>query len=553
MDTGDQTLRFYNYVLRHIKQIAGVYPLGVNLMKSSEAITYLCISEEKYEKQNAQLNIKGPTLAEVKNMQKLQPRRILLPKAWTSANETKIRNLYNDKTVKFIVFPVLCIKKRYMCNATPVDKKKHTVLFAYNKVSGQLEYWDDLFISVQKVFGNRRLVRQTKLLKAYFINILRDKFGFKFTSLETAIPKYPENSYIHIKRELEKANHECNHREAYKIFIADYIRRRVKRPGVDYALIAGAPDVAKYAEYQSQYKEFNFQWKQKHACSHPMKILNTETGNCIKISSKNGRKMLGIREDCPYPKVINVATNACKQIDFVDEIDINKHYIEGKKFLNSHVAWKHWSKTINYFLKKFPYMAMSVNCNFKWEMQTRAAAASGGANPWKLTAPKAFDKTMAAGLTNPDIRFIVFFIVLAEDNFANYHSNILIIDKTAGTVERFEPTEPVAWASFNNGAPLDKAVSDAFAKYELKYIPMMDTCPIGFQGFEVDEDSLGFKDFGGNCQVWTLWYMDLRLSNPTIPRNVLVKSAWKQLEKEGSLRSFINSYHNFLSKAVKQK
>jgi hypothetical protein len=40
------------------------------------------------------------------------------------------------------------------------------------------------------------------------------------------------------------------------------------------------------------------------------------------------------------------------------------------------------------------------------------------------------------------------------------------------------------------------------------------------------------------------------LSNQLVPREVLVKSAWKELVKDGSFRTFINGYHHFLKKEV---
>ena len=82
---------------------------------------------------------------------------------------------------------------------------------------------------------------------------------------------------------------------------------------------------------------------------------------------------------------------------------------------------------------------------------------------------------------------------------------------------------------------------------------MNQTCPIGFQQLEGREDSSGFKSFGGNCIMWALWYMDLRLSNPDVPRDILIKSAWKKIKNDGSFKVFINSYHHFLSKQIRKK
>ena len=156
-------------------------------------------------------------------------------------------------------------------------------------------------------------------------------------------------------------------------------------------------------------------------------------------------------------------------------------------------------------------------------------------------------------MVNSNIRFIIFFITLNQDTHNDYHSNCIIIDKTTRSIERFEPNTPTLWKDFNNGSELDEAVMNAFKEFKLEYIPMMNTCPYGFQHLEALEDSEEYVNFGGNCAIWTMWYMDLRLSNPLIPRQILVKKAWKELVKEGAFRVFINSYHDYLLRIAKKE
>jgi hypothetical protein len=82
---------------------------------------------------------------------------------------------------------------------------------------------------------------------------------------------------------------------------------------------------------------------------------------------------------------------------------------------------------------------------------------------------------------------------------------------------------------------------------------MKKTCPYGFQGLEGFEDSKEIISFGGNCAVWAMWYMDLRLANPLIPQDILIKKAWKELMKEGAFKLFINGYHNYLLRIAKKQ
>jgi hypothetical protein len=457
-----------------------------------------------------------------------------MPRDWKlrGAAIQKIYGLYNDSSVKFIVFPIVCKKKENIC-ATSKDIKKHTILLVYNKSTCQLEYWDDLFGMTQRFFGRWRLIR-SELLEAYFIPILKDTLGFEFKSNKILIPKFKETVYGRIKRILEAANFENNYPTVYAAFLTDYIKRNATT-GAD------AISFDKLASSYAELHRWNFAWKEEHRCDDPTKILNTETGNCVKIRSDTGQAMLGVtKESCPYPQLRNVATNACKKIE------IGKHYISdtSTNVLDSHVAWGYnqWSSLMQYFMRKFPHAATAPDNTFSWEIKR--------ADRWKLTPPKNFHAIMKKGMTNPACRFIVLFILLTQNNFENYHSNVLIIDKAAMTLERFEPYGEGEWDIFNNDKQLDEAVVETFKPYNLRYLPISDTCPHGFQGIEVKEDSGEFITFGGNCQVWTLWYMDLRLSNPLVPREVLIKSAWKELVKDGSFRTFINGYHHFLKKEV---
>lgn len=541
MDAGDFTLRFYNYVCSLSKGIAGAMPLGVNILPSSHSITYLCLPDTVFDKRTALRTqaLRGPSSMELPpKYAKMQPRRVMMPQAWTAADVEQIRGLYADKTVKFIVFPLVCKKKVYVCKDVNNDIKKHTVLLAYNKAACHLEYWDDMFGTTQRVFGSFRLLR-TDLLKDYFISVLHDGFGFKFKEMRLQVPKFNENLYARIKRALATANLENNYTAIYAAFLIDYIKRRMRAPvKTEYNAIA----FDKLASQYDALQRWNFAWKQEHRCESPSKVLNPETGNCINARSERGRDILGMHSDaCPFPQLRNVSTNACKKID------IQQHFIEdtSTSFLKEHVAWNNpsWDKLMQYFLHKFPYAATAADNEFVWKIHTGSS--------WKLTPPKTFHLTMKKGLSNPNVRFIVFFIDLTQDDFAFHHSNVILIDKHAKTLERFEPSTPEGWPEFNNDKPLDDAIAKAFKAYGLQVLPMMATCPIGFQGFEVAEDSAGFVDFGGNCQLWTVWYMHLRLSNPHIPRDVLVKGTWKALMEEGSLKTFINGYHHFLTKTIR--
>ena len=105
-------------------------------------------------------------------------------------------------------------------------------------------------------------------------------------------------------------------------------------------------------------------------------------------------------------------------------------------------------------------------------------------------------------------------------------------------IERFEPHGSDPPVDLNYDANLldtiliDKFNSNEFNhKIHFKYFRPKDYLPkIGFQIKEINElqnDYIG--DPNGFCALWCIWWADLRLSNPTISRQNLVKLLFKEL------------------------
>ena len=151
------------------------------------------------------------------------------------------------------------------------------------------------------------------------------------------------------------------------------------------------------------------------------------------------------------------------------------------------------------------------------------------------------------------IRFIFVFLLIGTGRLEDHisHANVLIYDRKRKELERFEPhggmTDAWEWCDnvkdFNNtrmaqrlpnrtcdGESLDRAIVK-----HLKPIIGFETyfnnqtyCPnIGPQA----RQSLKRQgvDPGGFCQYWSIWYIDLRLSNPDTPRKTLVSNAMKNI------------------------
>ena len=560
MVLADGSLRLYNFVTSLSPKIAGFVdlPASEEFPDVNSMITLGCYDDKQYAYQRRQrvAEVRGPLPRDVPDDVSSKLRRVLMPRKWTKEMKARFHAVQEDKNVKFIVFPILSIRES-LCpdpedgdegaekdpKDPEDDKKKHLVLLVYNKTLENFEMWDDMYGHTNNHYGLYRLHRQ--YAEVYLFPVLRS-LGLKIASDEVHLPVYSEKWYLRIKRGLTAAHYDNNYPAIYAGFLTDYIARRLKKLKGTCKDLCNEIDVEQVVKAYGRLLTFNRQWQlqlQKR-CKKPSQLMNPMTGKCIRTTEPASREILGIDDDdaCPYPALRNIKTDRCNK-----GLQIHEHYVDvgdDSSFLTHDVKRDQWGPLMKYMSKKYPYMATAPANKFKWNMNKQTLE-------WELQKPADFEKVMKAGMSNSKVKFIVFFILLTDHASRWGHSNALIIDKRARTLERFESNTPEEWSDFNNGVELDKEIEEAFAPYNLTYISMGDTCPIGFQ--ELEEDSKGFKSMGGNCELWTLWYVDLRLANPDVPRLELIKGAWKVLAKEGAFKQFIHGYHDFLRKELKKK
>ena len=126
------------------------------------------------------------------------------------------------------------------------------------------------------------------------------------------------------------------------------------------------------------------------------------------------------------------------------------------------------------------------------------------------------------------------------------HANMLVYDKLNNEIERFEPNGYM----YNFDcipSNIDDALKAAFkanVNYKIKYFKPIDFCPdFNFQKIAAQE-KIGDS---GYCIFWSLWYADLRLSNPDINREEIINKAIKSLGKKGYFNLFIRRYAKFIA------
>lgn len=147
------------------------------------------------------------------------------------------------------------------------------------------------------------------------------------------------------------------------------------------------------------------------------------------------------------------------------------------------------------------------------------------------------------------------------------HSNVILIDNKTKTIEYFEPhgspdrfymsykdyvkTKPKSSHYFSNWLK-------QFFKNLLPNYKFLETIPLGpqhiekLEGWKWKKIDNKWETHKGFCGFWTMWYIDLRLTHPEVPRNQLIKDSYKILKKHGFI-NFIEEYAYSLEQLTKKE
>ena len=143
-------------------------------------------------------------------------------------------------------------------------------------------------------------------------------------------------------------------------------------------------------------------------------------------------------------------------------------------------------------------------------------------------------------------RFII--IPLGIEMKNGNHANYIIYDKQINEIERFEPHGTSGPIELNYRPELlDSILEKKFRAInnDIKYIRPSDYLPkIGFQLFDNSEkNNKKIGDPGGFCALWSMWYVDMRLTYPDIDRKILVKKLIKNIISNNfSFKDVIRNY-----------
>ena len=136
------------------------------------------------------------------------------------------------------------------------------------------------------------------------------------------------------------------------------------------------------------------------------------------------------------------------------------------------------------------------------------------------------------------------------------HANIMIYDRLNKSLERFEPYGSLDDMITEKNkkcfeVDIDEVLFDLFDKRGLivEYFPPSNFIPQeGLQKKQENENSMHRTDPEGFCTMWSLFYCDLRLSNPDVEREKLLDYTMESFRRnKKSLTTFIRDYANIVS------
>ena len=134
------------------------------------------------------------------------------------------------------------------------------------------------------------------------------------------------------------------------------------------------------------------------------------------------------------------------------------------------------------------------------------------------------------------------------------HANYMIYDKKIMSLERFEPYGKLVDIPKSQKkcfvSNIDKLIKVEFNKRGLlkKYYKPNSFVPDnGFQTIQEDENIMNNIDPEGYCSAWSLFYCDLRMTNPDVANDDIIEFAINYIDKnKKSFTEFIRTYANYI-------
>ena len=398
-------------------------------------------------------------------------------------------------------------------------------------------------------------------IKKYHIEDFKIKKVYKHMSRkirELAIPLIPEAQMlqdIYPTNEFVKRFEGMSMANLFPIYFISYILMRCTFPKKTSEKIMEEMSIMPDSNLTKNWEKYaKISRDTLKTCKDQEKYIHLEKNRCL----KNLKQYLLEKpiKECPYGKVFNFFTNRCADPSRIKDINIKLAEILNVT-VNNKTEFKHLGTketvlpSVLYVLSKYPG-AVLIHTDTLKNMETDSHAAI-----WKPSTAqdfrinKGFATVWKKQMGNPDARFIIMLVTMTSAT-AGSHANVMIYDKKSNEVERFDSLGNSTHLSYQTDKfdiKMQKWLENKVPQ-GYKYFTPIDFCPKS-DIFQVKElYQVGFNDLSGSCAVWRLWYIDIRMANPGLKRDQVVKMAMTKLNSVGNFQQFIKSYQLFIQQGA---
>jgi hypothetical protein len=442
------------------------------------------------------------------------------------------------KNNNITIIPTFIIKK---LGCKHKNQSRHMNILLYNKITNEVERLD-----IRKYH-----------LTGYSLKLFYKSLHKKVS--KTIDPNIKHIIEIDVPDQFIKKHNFDTIQNAYPTFLLAYLTMRSKYPELKSENII--KQVLKLNNVKSIWDKYvdYLKTNTKMKCSDNL-IQNPESGSCLQFKSMNKYAINKQPKECPDKKLYNSLLDKCvtklSDVDILlDDIFANPIKKE-KELLNLDSSAKLSIGLVNFIMTKYPYAKFLIPKVTKSEKKLRVLkwTFNKETNDFKLKYPSDYWDLWKDAQSDPQIRFIISLLSLVS-SLNGHHANVLIYDKDSNEIERFDGIGRDLDASYNIDEfdkLMQQELKQQFQKPP-KYFAPLNYCPkfAVFQSKEIDD--IPGIDLRGNCAVWRMWYINIRLANPHLNRKTLVLLAAKKLEQTGSLYKFIKSYQRYILESVKKK
>lgn len=482
----------------------------------------------------------------------VQKRKIDFPK---QEFMSKIDDLVKNKEKPLVLVPVMMTNK---LNCKLKNNAHHVNALLFNKNTNEFERFD---IKKYHLDGFS--------LKLFIKNIKNTIIPYWNTLLGQPEKKIRLVNEVDIIPSFKALVGELDVRKLYPLFLLTYLRLRNDNPDKNKKeIIELVKTVDKNIIIQEWNRYLKFAQKaasRRNRCEGSSQVHNLETGRCFKIDSRvfNKHVIHKMHKECPRDLVFNQLTGRCVSKNKLVDVDVLLDQVSDIKIAKVNFEnITHGSNdlmSVSYVLSQYPYARLVYPVDSKKKTIMKKDYRIGWlwnpkTNNFDFLIPNGFWEKWADLIYDTSVRFIIGLISLAS-NDGGHHANVLIHDKSTNEIERFDGLGSDISTTYEIDK-FDERIRNELLKVSsipqgFKYLTPIDFCPKIpiFQAKELDD--IPGHDLGGNCAVWRLWYIHIRIANPNLTRKQLVKYAIKKLEQAGSLYRFIKSYQLFILNKIK--